>query len=131
MKKYLLKLTLIALLIPVLIPLNAQDLSIKIKADSILAPGGSCVVELIVSGGVAPYTYKLYDKEPWEGGVLLQKSSSTFDLTYSFSIQNAGSYLIAVSDNKELTKFFTITIKSAGTSYLIPKHIQFFKKYLI
>ncbi len=131
MKTNFLKLTLFVLMIAAFLPLNAQDMQVNVKADTVLIPGNSSAIELNVTGGVAPFIYMLYDKAPWDGGKLLEKTSSIFDATYKFTVQNAGSYFIAVSDKKELTKFFTITIKAAGTSYFIPKSALLFKKYLI
>ena len=118
MRKYLMKLAFIALLIPVFLSMNAQDLEIKIKADTILLPGGSCVVELNISGGVAPYTYMLFDKEPWEGGKTIEKSGSVYDLTHSFTISEVGSYLVVVRDRNDLTKMIFVKIKAAGTASL-------------
>src|SRR5664279_1027232 len=103
MKKKFLKLTLFALLIAAFLPLNAQDMQVNIKADTVLIPGSSSIIELNVTGGVAPFIYMLYDKAPWDGGKLLEKTSSIFDASYKFTIQNAGSYFIAISDKKELT----------------------------
>ena len=131
MKKNFLRLTLFALLIVSFLPLSAQDMQIKVKADTILVPGGSCNIELNVTGGVAPYTYMLFDKEPWEGGRQLEKVASVYETSHTFTVQNAGSYIIAISDGKELTKFFTITIKAAGTSFIAPKSAVLLKRYLI
>jgi hypothetical protein len=121
MKTHLVKLTLFALLIVIFIPLNAQDLEIKIKADTVLVPGGKCVIELNVSGGLAPYTYMLFDNEPWEGGKLLEKTTATNEILHSFTISTAGRYLVAVRDRNELTKIYVVIIKPATSALLLKR----------
>jgi hypothetical protein len=119
MKSYFLKVLVFALIMAGSLPLRAQDFDLKVKADTILTPGGKCIVELSIIGGSSPFTYILYDNEPWEGGNLLEKTSPTNELTHSFTILNAGRYLVAVRDNNNLTKIIIIQIKLAATASLI------------
>jgi hypothetical protein len=116
MKNYFLKPAVFILCIIGCIPLTAQDFDIKVKADTILLPNSKCIVELTISGGSSPYTYMLYDNEPWDGGKLLEKTNATNELTHSFTILNAGRYLVAVRDNNNLTKIMTVIIKPAGSA---------------
>jgi hypothetical protein len=118
MRKYLLKLAFIALLFPVFLPAGAQDFDVKIKADTVLVPGSSATVELTVLGGSSPYSYMLYDNEPWEGGKLLDNASDLYQSSHSFTITNAGSYFIAVRDANKLTKFIYLRVKLANSASL-------------
>ena len=121
MKSYFLKLGMLAFLVIGFHSLYSQDLEIKIvKADSIIAPGGKCTVELKVSGGNAPYTYMLFDHEPWDGGKMLEKSSATTERSHSFTILLAGRYLVGVTDNNDQTKILIIHIKLSGSASIIP-----------
>lgn len=119
MKRYILKLAVFGLLIVGFLPLTAQDFDIKVKADTILTPGSKCLIQLSISGGLAPYIYMLYDNEPWEGGKLIEKTSAINDLSHSFTILTPGRYLVGVRDSNDLTKIITIQIKLAGTASII------------
>ena len=118
MKNTLLKLLFILILILGPVSLFAQDFDLKVKADTILIPGSNCIIEISVIGGAAPFTYMLYDNEPWEGGKLLEKTQETNEMTHSFTIRNAGRYLLAVRDKKELTKIIIIQVKLAVTALI-------------
>lgn len=120
MKSNFLKLGIFTFLIIGFQSLYSQDLEVKIvKADSIITPGGKCTVEVSVSGGVAPYSFMLYDNEPWEGGNLLEKSSVTNEMTHSFTIVSAGRYLVAVRDKNNFTKIIIVQIHVAATASVI------------
>jgi hypothetical protein len=120
MKNICLKLGILSFLLLGFHSLYSQDFEVKItKADSIIVPGGTCIIELSVSGGASPYTYMLFDKEPWKGGKILEKTSAIMEVSHSFTILSAGRYLVGVTDNKDQTKIFIIQIKVAGTALLI------------
>jgi hypothetical protein len=120
MKRYLLKLSLLVLVLSGSFELAAQDFDLKlVKADTILTPGSSCNIELSISGGVGPYTYMLYDNEPWEAGKLIEKTSETNERSHSFTILSAGRFIIAVRDKNDLTKMIIVHIKLAGTASII------------
>lgn len=91
---------------------SAQQMEVKSKVDSIIISGSTANIELTVSGGSSPYTFLLYDKEPWDGGNLIEKTAEINETTHVFTVKSAGRYYVAVRDKSLQTVSFAANIKT-------------------
>lgn len=55
-------------------------------------------ISITVEGNSPTYTYILYDKVPWSGGIELQKAENLKTSQHTFTNLKAGDYLVCVSD---------------------------------
>lgn len=95
--------------------LFAQESALTIDVSVVSGAGNGddkFTVTVNVEGANPAYTFKLYDKEPWKGGVQLDTSENVHETEFSFFNISAGDYLVCVIDSKDNTSCKKISVSA-------------------
>ena len=85
---------------------KVQDIDFSVKTDS-QKENGKRVYSLIISvknPDTSPYSFYLYDKEPWKSGTVLKKEEKASKYSVVFTGVEPGKYCIIVLDSRETMK---------------------------
>jgi hypothetical protein len=83
-----------------------QDISIaiEIEIDENSAINNGIII-LSVEKGIEPFTFFLYEGQPWNNGVLIEKSDESYDNQYIFENLKPGEYYVGVVDSENKSHF--------------------------
>jgi hypothetical protein len=90
---------------------HAQELDISTKKDSSVINGSVLyTIHIDVTKGNAPFSAFIYDKAPWDGGVILYKKEDFYTKSVVFRGIPSGTYSIVISSQNN-TVVINRTIK--------------------
>ncbi len=100
-------------LLGILVFLFAFSSGVEIKVDVHSAENetGNAQITITVLQGEPEFTYLLCDKEPWDGGQIIEKTKPVLTKTHTFKNIEPGTYFIAVRDKSKSLKGEYISIK--------------------
>lgn len=93
--------------------LKAQEVKLEIQAivspaSSPEAEDASILVQVLDKN--EPYLFRLLDKAPWEGGVVIATMGPIGETEYRFTGLKAGNYMVFVTDNNQTTSFINVSV---------------------
>jgi CRISPR/Cas system CSM-associated protein Csm4 (group 5 of RAMP superfamily) len=88
-----------------------ENIKVEIKpVSSRSAEDGNITIQVISNN--SPYTFSLFDKEPWNGGTEILSSSNIYDNSYTFLNISRGKYFVCVIDNEDNTRCQKATVST-------------------
>ncbi len=93
--------------------LKAQEVKLEIQAvvtpaSSPETEDGTILVKVLENDG--PYLFRLLDKAPWDGGVVLASMGPINETEFSFSGLKPGNYMVFVTENDQATSFLNVSV---------------------
>ncbi|MBN1115679.1 MAG: hypothetical protein JXA77_00620 [Bacteroidales bacterium] len=80
-----------------------NDFSLEVKGVTSKKAADGEITILVNNSSTAPYIYKIFDKEPWNGGSEQYSSISLYESSYTFSNISKGDYLVCIIDSENNT----------------------------
>lgn len=91
---------------------NAQKVAPNFDSEVIWTQDSSSIsITIKITKGNAPFNFKLYDKLPSNGGVIIEEKNNSELDSYTFSNLELKNYILIVSDETSLRNVRPIYIK--------------------
>lgn len=88
-----------------------EDIKVEtIPVSKRSAQDGNITIKVICNN--SPYTFSLFNKEPWNGGKEILSSSNIYENTYTFLNISRGNYFVCVIDSEDNTRCQKVTVST-------------------